>query len=262
MIRVSLAAVIVCVTAFSAFAQRESTVTTDRKTFEILGVDGNQLLVSLPEGTKELTVPDDFRFNVNGQMLSVQQLKPGMKGTAVITTRTTMTPVTVTEVKNGTVMKQTGSTIMIRTNDGVKNFTQADLDKRGIKMMRDGKPAQLTDFREGDLITASIVTTKPAQVMSSREVQASLASAAPPAAAPRPATASAPARSPAATSAPASASAQPSPAASQAPSAPPAQTAENRTLPKTASSWPTIGFISGLLIATGLVLSMRRRQEL
>ena len=57
----------------------------------------------MPEGTRELTVPDDFRFTVNGQQLSVQQLKLGMKGTATVTTRTTVTPVTVTEIKNGTV---------------------------------------------------------------------------------------------------------------------------------------------------------------
>ena len=37
--------------------------------------------------------------------MSVRELKPGMKGTATITTRTTVTPVTVTEVKNGTVVQ-------------------------------------------------------------------------------------------------------------------------------------------------------------
>ena len=37
--------------------------------------------------------------------MSVRELKAGMKGTATITTRTTVTPVTVTEVKNGTVVR-------------------------------------------------------------------------------------------------------------------------------------------------------------
>ena len=68
-------------------------------------MDGNTLVVRLPEGTRELTVADDFRFIVNGQPLSVRELKAGMKGTATITTRTTVTPVTVTEVKNGTVVR-------------------------------------------------------------------------------------------------------------------------------------------------------------
>jgi hypothetical protein len=46
----------------------------------------------------ELTVADDFRFIVNGQPMSVKELKPGMRGRATITTKTTVTPVTVTEV--------------------------------------------------------------------------------------------------------------------------------------------------------------------
>jgi hypothetical protein len=35
-----------------------------------------------------LTVPEDFRFNVDGKMLSVRELKPGKAGTATITTKT------------------------------------------------------------------------------------------------------------------------------------------------------------------------------
>ena len=104
MSRMVLAAAVVCLTAVVSLAQ-QTTTSTETKTFEVLAVDGNQLVVRLPEGTRELTVPDDFRFTVNGQQLSVRELKPGMKGTATITTRTTVTPVTVTEVKNGTVVR-------------------------------------------------------------------------------------------------------------------------------------------------------------
>ena len=91
--------VLACLFAVVASAQ----TTTETKTFEIIAVDGNQVVVKLPEGTRELTVPPDFRFNVNGQMMSASELKAGMTGTATITTKTTMKPVTVTEVKNGTV---------------------------------------------------------------------------------------------------------------------------------------------------------------
>ena len=107
LVRAVLAAAVVCATAGAAFAQATSTA-TDTKSFEILGVKGNTLVVRLPEGTRELTVADDFRFTVNGQQLSVQQLKAGMKGTATVTTRTTVTPVVVTEIKSGTVAAQTG----------------------------------------------------------------------------------------------------------------------------------------------------------
>ena len=115
-----------------------------------IAVDGNTLVVKLPEGTRELTVADDFRFTVNGQQMSVRELKAGMKGTATITTRTTVTPVTVTEVKNGTVH----AVALVRPSSfeppkGSRSFSQGDIDKRGVKIMSDGKPASVSDFREG-----------------------------------------------------------------------------------------------------------------
>ena len=76
-----------------------------------------------------------------------------MKGTATVTTRTTVTPVTVTEVKNGTVRHSMGTTIIVQTDEGYRSFTQSDIDKRGVKIMRDGKPALVSDFRHGDKLT-------------------------------------------------------------------------------------------------------------
>jgi hypothetical protein len=244
MVRMVLAAAVVCSTAVASLAQQ--TTSSETKTFEILAVDGNQLVVRLPEGTRELTVPDDFRFTVNGQQMSVRELKPGMKGTATITTRTTVTPVTVTEVKNGTVMQTTGSTIIVRTDEGIRSFTQGDIDKRGVKIMRGGKPATVSDFRQGDRLTATIITSKPPQVLTEKEVQATVA---PAAAAPR---AAAPAPAPPATAA--------APAATTADAPPPAApAAATRKLPKTASSWPLLGLASVLSLAIALALTVRRR---
>ena len=88
----------------SVLAQQSTT--TETKSLRSLAVDGNQLIVRLPEGTRELTVPDDFRFHRStDSRCPCSELKLGMKGTATITTRTTVTPVTVTEVKNGTVVR-------------------------------------------------------------------------------------------------------------------------------------------------------------
>ncbi len=234
MYRVALAAALVCVTAAVSQAQQTST-SSETKRFEILAVDGNNLVVRLPEGTRELTVPDDFRFTVNGQQLSVQELKVGMRGTATITTRTTVTPVTVTEVKNGTVFERSGGSVIVQTPEGFKMFSQGELDKRGVKIVKNGKPVQLSDLNKGDKLTATIVTAAPPRVMTQKEVNATV-----------PTAAATPAPAPAAAAAP----------AQQAP-APPPPTA--KTLPKTASSTPLLGLLSVLSLAMGLGLTIRRR---
>ena len=244
--QIAVVVAVVCATASVSFGQQTST-STETKNFEIIAVDGNTLIVKLPEGTRELTVADDFRFIVNGQPLSVRELKAGMKGSATVTTRTTVTPVTVTEVKNGTVLQRSGGTIIVRTADGVKMFSQGELDKRGVKMVKNGKPAEITDFREGDKLSATIVTSQPPHIMTEKEVQATVptaARAANAAGAP-PAAAKAPSSNAAARSTTGSSGSTPAGSAA--------------TLPKTASSWPLLAVSSVLLLAIGLVLTIRRR---
>ena len=185
--RVVLAAAVVCLTAVGSQAQ-QTTTATETKAFEVIAVDGNTLVVSLPEGTRELKVADDFRFMINGKPMCVRELTVGMKGTATITTNTTVTPVTVTEVKNGTVQATSGTSIIVRTPEGIKSFTQGDIDKRGVKIMRNGKPAGISDFRTGDNLSATIITSRPPTIMTQQQVDATLAAAAAPAA-PRPAAA-------------------------------------------------------------------------
>jgi LPXTG-motif cell wall-anchored protein len=244
--QIAVVVAVVCATASVSFGQ-QTTTSTETKNFEIIAVDGNTLIVKLPEGTRELTVADDFRFIVNGQPLSVRELKAGMKGNATVTTRTTVTPVTVTEVKNGTVLQRSGGTIIVRTADGVKMFSQGELDKRGVKMVKNGKPAEITDFREGDKLSATIVTSQPPHIMTEKEVQATVptaARAANAAGAP-PAAAKAPSSNTGARSTTGSSGSTPAGSAA--------------TLPKTASSWPLLAVSSVLLLAIGLVLTIRRR---
>ena len=175
--RMMLVVAVVCGMAVVSQAGQTTTSTQQTKSFEVLSVQGSQLVVRLPEGTRELTVPDDFRFTVDGKQLALAELKPGMKGTATITTKTTVTPVTVTEVKNGTVMQATGASVLVKTDEGFKNFTQGDLDKRGVKIVRDGKPVDLSSLRRDDRLTATIITSKPPRVMTEKEVNATLATA-------------------------------------------------------------------------------------
>ena len=103
-----LSTVIVAVALGLAFAGgplAQTTSKVDVRNFEVIAVDGNTLVVRDERGTNELTVPADFRFTVDGKKMSVSELKPGMKGTATVTTTTTVKPVFVTEVKEGVVLK-------------------------------------------------------------------------------------------------------------------------------------------------------------
>jgi len=238
---VALAAGFVCLMNVVAPAQEapKTTTSSESKRFEVLAVDGNKLDVRLPEGTKELTVPDDFRVLVNGKPMPVSELKPGMTGTAVITTQTTVTPVSVTEVKNGVVYDRSAGSITVQTPEGFKRFSQSDLDKRGVKIVKNGAPVNIEDLNKGDKLSATIVTSKPPKTLTKQEVAAFTD-------APRVAEAHPAAAAPAATSGSA-------PAAAGGASA-----GTGKTLPKTASSWPLLGLLSALSLVTGLVLTIRR----
>src|SRR4051812_5827626 len=244
--RVALACAMLSITAALASAQQQAS-TTETKRFEVIAVEGTSLVVKLPEGTRELTVPEDFRFTVDGQQLSVHELKAGMKGTATITTKTTTHPVTVTEVKNGKVRQVTGSNVMVQTEQGFKNFSQGDLDKRGVKIYKDGKVAELSDLHVGDKLTATIVTARPPRVVTEKQVDAALARAESAAAAPTESRAAAP--SPA--QAPATSAAATSGSTAAAPAV--------RKLPKTASPMPLIGLVGLICLMFGVTLTLRRR---
>jgi hypothetical protein len=261
-----LAAVALSTLSAANGSAQTSSTTSDTKKFEVIAVQGNQLVVKLPEGTREITVPDGFKFTVNGQSMSVGELKPGMSGTATITTTTTVTPVTVTEVKNGTIEQVTGNGILVRTDQGYKNFTEADVKKRNVKLFKDGQPVSLTDFHRGDHLSATIVTEKPPQVMTERQVQAKLASsgatpsasgggASAPAAAPRPA--APPRASASGTAAPA----RPVPSEPTGTGAAATPKSERKSLPKTASLLPLLGLVGAGSGTIGALLTSRRRRR-
>ena len=228
-------------------AQQQTTSTEVRK-FEILAVDGNRVVVRGEKGTQEITVPPDFQLSVDGKPVTVQELKPGMKGTARITTTTTVTPVHVTEVRNGTIMQKTGNSIIVRGEKGIQMFTEGDVAKRGIRITRDGQPISFADLNTGDRLSATIITAQPPKVMTERQVQAAMSpapAAAPPAAATRPAA---------------------PPAASAPAAAPPASTTSEsgtagRRLPKTAGPLPLIGLLSAAALGVGAMMTARRRRR-
>jgi len=238
-IRLVLCTALVCLTAAVSSAQTSGT-TSETKKFQVISVDGNTLVVKLPEGTREITVPPDFKFTVDGKSLTVSELKPGMAGTATITTKTTVVPVTVTEVKNGVVMQNMGSSILVKTDGGMKMFSQGDMDKRGVKIMKDGKAVDISELRANDQLTATIVTSKPPRIMTEKQVEASLAKSG---------------------GAPAGAAAAPAKSTAAAPASAATSGAEPRKLPKTASQLPLLGLVGLASLIAGLGLTVRRRRS-
>ena len=120
------------------------------------------------------------------------------------------------------------------------------MEKRGIKMVKDGAPAQFSDFHSGDRLSATIVTTHPPKVMTQQQVNATLAKAAP---------ASGAAGAPAASRSTSALGGSRGVASAPAPAAAPAA----KKLPKTGSDWPLLALASILSIAMGLMLTVRRR---
>jgi len=244
----------------TVLAQQPATSTHEQIVrFEIVSVDGNSVILRGPNGAKEFTATEDQRFNVEGKQVSVHELKPGMKGTARITTTTTVVPVKVTEVKQGEVMQASGNSIIVRTPAGIKMFSEGDIAKRNVTIVKNGQPAKLSDFHQGDKLTATIVTEGTPRVLSKREVDAVLSGAPlPPAAAPKPA------------AAPAEAAPSPRPAPraeAAAPPAPdvsgtPAHSSGAKKLPKTASALPLLGAAGGLCLMLGVMLNIARRRRL
>ncbi len=200
--------------AFAGASMAQTTSTTDVRNFEVISVDGNQLVVRDEKGTQEITVPDDFRFTVDGKKMTVSELKAGMKGTAVVTTTTTVKPVFVTELREGEVLRASPISMTVRTADGARKFTQTELDTKGIRIYKDGNSVRLSDLKKGDKLSATVITHGAPIVLTEKEVQATLDEPEPAptkvaTAAPAPATTPAPSPAPSATP-PASQPAEPS----------------------------------------------------
>src|SRR6478609_91268 len=125
----------------------QAQTTVDTKNFEVIAVEGNTLVYRDQNGTQEITVPADFRFTVDGKPMAVGELKPGMKGTATVTTTTTVKPVVVTDVREAEVLRASDLSMTVRTADGnTRRFTQGDVNKRGIEIVKDGKAVRIADL--------------------------------------------------------------------------------------------------------------------
>jgi hypothetical protein len=207
--------------AFAGAPLAQTTSKSDVRNFEVISVDGNLLVFRDQHGTNALNVPNDFQFTVDGKKMSVSELKPGMKGTAVVTTTSTVIPVYVTEIREAVVLQEGPRSIIVRDKDGVrKRFSQDQLDKWGVQILKDGRVMRIGEVKEGDVITATIVSPGAPVVVTEQEVQASLDKTAPAPAKAEPGAPASPTPAPAAAAPAAATVAAPAAAPAAAPPAP------------------------------------------
>jgi cell division septation protein DedD len=178
-ISVLAAALVLGVLGVDVALAQTTTITSENVSFEVLSVSGNSLVVRNQKGTQQYTVPDSFRFTVNGQQKSVHELSAGMKGTAVVTTTTTVKPVYVTEVREAEVLGANNTVVTIQGKDGVKRFSQDELDAMSTSITVNGKPARIKNLKRGDKLTATLISLAAPEVLTQKQVQAVLAEPAP-----------------------------------------------------------------------------------
>jgi RNase P/RNase MRP subunit p29 len=128
---------------------------------EVVYVSGNDVVIKGEDGQLRAfsQVPDNARLTVDGQQLSVHDLKVGM--TIERTTITTTTPAVITTIKTvtGTVWSATPPTFVILTLEDGKN--QQFKIPKGTKFTIEGKQTDAFGLQPGMKVTATAVTEVP-----------------------------------------------------------------------------------------------------
>jgi len=216
----------------------QSTTQVQVERGEVVTVTGNDLVVKMEDGTLRhfANVPESARVMVDGKELGIHDLKPGMKLERTITTTTTPKTITTVQSVTGTVWHVTPpNSVILRLED---NSTQRFHIPKGQKFMVNGKETDAWGLRQGMKISATKVVEAPQTVV---EKQSKVTGTMPPPPTPPP-----PGQPilVAVVAVPVPASAPP-PASAPEPS---------KTLPKTGSPLPFLGFLGALTLAIGLGL--------
>lgn len=228
-------------------------VSTDQLHGAVVYVDGNDLVVRMSSGEiREFHVPPSRKFIVDGNELTVNQLKPGTELTATVTTTTTPVTDRTTTIGSGKVWWVSGNTVIVTLPNNENRMYKVD---DSYRFNVGGKPASVHDLRKGMNISAQKIVEEPRAEIASDTVVTGTAPAAPAQRAAAEPPAPAP-RTAAATPTPAPAAPAPAPApAAPEPASPPTH------LPETASHLPSIGIVGLYLIAGSLLLRKLRHSS-
>jgi hypothetical protein len=155
---VSLAAQVQTDTSTSA---GKPTIQTTVEKGEVVTVSGNDLVVKMDDGSIRhiANVPDSARVNVDGQMLGIHDLKPGMKLQRTITTTTTPKTITTVQSVTGKVWYVNPPSSVILTLEDGKN--QQFKIPKGQKFNVDGQMVDAWGLKKGMNVSATKVVEVP-----------------------------------------------------------------------------------------------------
>jgi len=227
-----------------------STVKTEELKGTVIQVEDNHLAVRMSTGEiRTFDVPPSRRFVIDGKELTVQELKPGTKLHATLTTTTTPVTERTTTVGSGKVWFVSGNTVILTLpNNENRMYKVAE----HYQFMVEGKKASVHDLRKGMIISAEKIVEEPKTEMASN---ITVTGEAPPP--PKPRVAEVP-RTVTPTPAPAPAAA---PAPAPAPAEPQAERAAETPaeLPKTGSPLPLTGLLGLFSVGASFLVRAFRR---
>lgn len=146
--------------------QGQPTTETKVERGEVVAVSGNDLVVKMEDGQVRNfpDVPENARVTVDGQQLSIHDLKPGMKLERTITTTTTPQTVTTVKTVTGKVFQvMPPASIILTLEDGSNEQFKIP---EGQKFNVDGREVDAWGLRKGMTVSATKVVTAPETVVS------------------------------------------------------------------------------------------------
>jgi len=156
-----------------------ATYETETKSGTVVYVSGNELVVKGDNGVvKHFTVPDSATATVDGQQLTVHQLKPGMHLTQTITTKTVPETIkTVRTIEGKVWMVNPPSMVILTLPDGTNK--QYKIPK-GQMFNIDGTQQSAFHLKKGMNVSATVVTEEPVTTVTQSKAVAGVAPPPPP----------------------------------------------------------------------------------
>jgi LPXTG-motif cell wall-anchored protein len=220
----------------------------------VVFVEGNRLVVKMSTGDlRTFEVPDERRFIIDGKELKVNELEPGTKLAATVTTTTTPVTERTTTVGTGKVWYVAGNNVILTLPNNENRMYKVN---ENYRFMVNGQKASVHDLRKGMTIAAEKIVEEPRTEVASdvavtgsapprpQPVRTEVARAPEPKPRPAPVVTHAPAPAPPPATAPEPAPIETEPAPAE--------------LPKTGSPVPLFGLAGVFLMGASLVLRSSR----